>query len=34
VAWFPWWHLHGQPLKDKLIAEIEPDSEVFKVISL
>ena len=34
VAWFPWWHLHGQPLKDKLIAEIEPDSDVFKVISL
>ena len=34
VAWFPYWHRHGQQLIDRLIAEIEPDSDVFKVISL
>lgn len=34
VAWFPFWHRHGQELIDRLIAEIEPDSDVFKVIWL
>lgn len=34
VAWFPFWHRHGQQLIDRLIDEIEPDSDVFKVISL
>lgn len=34
VAWFPFWHRHGQLLIDRLLAEIEPDSDGFKVISL
>lgn len=34
VAWFPFWHRHGQQLIDRLVAEIEPDSDGFKVISL
>lgn len=34
VAWFPFWHRHGQELIDRLVAEIEPDSDVFKVIAL
>lgn len=34
VAWFPFWHRYGQQLVDRLLAEIEPDSDGFKVISL
>jgi bacillithiol synthase len=34
VAWFPWWLRHEKQLTERLIAEIEPDSDVFKVIAL
>lgn len=34
VGWFGWWCEHGRYLVDRLIDEIEPDSDVFKVVSL
>jgi bacillithiol synthase len=34
VAWFAYWHRFGQHLVDCLAGEIEPDSNVVKIISL
>ena len=34
VGWFAWWCESGRFLVDRLIDEIEPDSDVFKVVSL
>lgn len=34
VAWFPFWLRDDGHLLDRMIEEIEPDSDVFKVISL
>ncbi|HUP44520.1 MAG TPA: bacillithiol biosynthesis BshC [Thermoanaerobaculia bacterium] len=34
VAWFPFWMRDGAHLIDRLLDEIEPDSDAFKVIAL
>jgi bacillithiol synthase len=34
MAWFPSWCRHGQALVDALIAEIEPDSDHFRIVTL
>ena len=34
VAWFPSWCRYGQALVDALIAEIEPDSDHFRIVTL
>ncbi|HUP47571.1 MAG TPA: bacillithiol biosynthesis BshC [Thermoanaerobaculia bacterium] len=34
MAWFPFWHLHGRYLVDRLVDEIDPDAGSFKVIPL
>lgn len=34
VGWLPFWLVHDHAFIDRLVSEIEPDSDVFKVISL
>lgn len=34
VAWYPFWCQHGSHLIERLIDEVEPDSDMFKVIAL
>jgi uncharacterized protein YllA (UPF0747 family) len=34
VGWFAWWCENGRYLVDRLVDEIEPDSDGFKVVSL
>ena len=34
VGWFPWWCERERDLVERFVAEVEPDSEYFKVISL
>lgn len=34
VAWWPWWEQFGIHLVDRVIDEIEPDTDSFKLISL
>jgi bacillithiol synthase len=34
VGWFAYWHRFGQHLVDTLVAEIEPDADVFKILGL
>lgn len=34
VGWFPWWCQYGKQLVDRIVDEIEPDSDAFKMIGL
>jgi uncharacterized protein YllA (UPF0747 family) len=34
ASWFPWWLEHGGSLAERLVSEVEPDSDHFKVISI
>ncbi|HXG57721.1 MAG TPA: bacillithiol biosynthesis BshC [Thermoanaerobaculia bacterium] len=34
AAWFPWWCQYGKHLVDRVVEEIEPGSESFKMIGL
>lgn len=34
VAWLPWWLRYEKQLTERLIGEVEPDSDAFKVIAL
>jgi len=34
VSWFPYWHRFGSHLVERVVDEIEPDSDTFCVVSL
>jgi uncharacterized protein YllA (UPF0747 family) len=34
VAWLPWWCEHRKGLVERVVAEVEPDTAVFKIVSL
>ena len=34
VSWFAYWCLHGQHLVDRVVEQIEPDSDVFRIVEL
>ena len=34
AGWFGYWCVYGQPLVDRLIEEIEPDTDAFRIVTL
>jgi bacillithiol synthase len=34
VSWFAYWQEHGQQLVERMVEEIEPDSDVFRIVEL
>jgi hypothetical protein len=34
VSWFAWWFRYGEVLLERVVEEIEPDSDSFRIVSL
>jgi uncharacterized protein YllA (UPF0747 family) len=34
AGWFAWWHTHGHETVQRLVAEIEPDANTFRIVTL